>query len=216
MLSVSLLTLGSPEQLTGGYLYHRRMADLAPAYDAQVRFVSFAPRRFPLPVGEAPSVIRRAQEPPTGILLLDSICAAYAAPWLATRRPTVPLAAILHQPPGGLDFDGVRRKVQQALDNVAYRRTDLLILASEALRDQLPRQLLRGREVVVVPPGRDVAADARDVGDLRRGRRCAFLSVGNWLPRKGILDLLEAFARLPAAQPTTGRPAAIASPYTVP
>jgi glycosyltransferase involved in cell wall biosynthesis len=35
-------------------------------------------------------------------------------------------------------------------------------------------------------------------GDLRYGRRAAFLSVANWLPRKGILELLEAFARLPA------------------
>ena len=40
MLTVSLITLGSPDQLTGGYLYHRRMADLAPAHDARVDFVS--------------------------------------------------------------------------------------------------------------------------------------------------------------------------------
>jgi glycosyltransferase involved in cell wall biosynthesis len=36
------------------------------------------------------------------------------------------------------------------------------------------------------------------VTDLRHGRRAAFLSVANWLPRKGILELLDAFARLPA------------------
>jgi glycosyltransferase involved in cell wall biosynthesis len=36
------------------------------------------------------------------------------------------------------------------------------------------------------------------VQDLRHGRRAAFLTVANWLPRKGILELLEAFARLPA------------------
>ena len=33
MLVVSLVTLGSPEQLTGGYLYHRRMAEAAPDHD---------------------------------------------------------------------------------------------------------------------------------------------------------------------------------------
>jgi glycosyltransferase involved in cell wall biosynthesis len=35
------------------------------------------------------------------------------------------------------------------------------------------------------------------VQDLRDGRQAAFLTVANWLPRKGILELLEAFARLP-------------------
>jgi glycosyltransferase involved in cell wall biosynthesis len=35
------------------------------------------------------------------------------------------------------------------------------------------------------------------VQDLRNGRRAAFLTVANWLPQKGILELLEAFARLP-------------------
>ena len=32
--------------------------------------------------------------------------------------------------------------------------------------------------------------------DLRNGRTAAFLSVGNWVQRKGTLELLEAFARL--------------------
>jgi glycosyltransferase involved in cell wall biosynthesis len=33
---------------------------------------------------------------------------------------------------------------------------------------------------------------------LRAGRRASFLCVGNWTPRKGILDVLDALARLPA------------------
>lgn len=173
------------------------MADLAPAYDSQVRFVSFRPWPFPLPAFEAPAVLRGAQEPPCDVLLLDSICAGYVGPWLLRHRPHLPLAAVLHQPPGGIDSDGVRRKVQQVLDNVAYQRAEVLVLASDALRAEVPSRVLRGREVVVVPPGRDVAGDITDVGDLRRGRRCALLCVGNWVPRKGILDLLEAFARLP-------------------
>ncbi len=34
--------------------------------------------------------------------------------------------------------------------------------------------------------------------DLRAGRKAALLSVGNWVARKGLLDLLEAVAALPA------------------
>jgi len=50
----------------------------------------------------------------------------------------------------------------------------------------------------VVPPGRDVATTvAEPPEDVRRGRRAAFLSVGNWVERKGLLPLLDAFAALP-------------------
>jgi glycosyltransferase involved in cell wall biosynthesis len=49
-----------------------------------------------------------------------------------------------------------------------------------------------------MPPGRDVAPSAGNPpGDLRRGRRMALLSVGNWVARKGLLDLLEAVSMLP-------------------
>ena len=54
------------------------------------------------------------------------------------------------------------------------------------------------RRLRVVPPGRDVAAaPGPPPGDLRRGRRAAFLCVANWVERKGLRDLLDAFARLP-------------------
>ncbi len=39
-------------------------------------------------------------------------------------------------------------------------------------------------------------------GDLRRGRRAALLCVANWIERKGILETLEALARLDAGTAT--------------
>jgi glycosyltransferase involved in cell wall biosynthesis len=79
------------------------------------------------------------------------------------------------------------------------RRADVLIAASDHLADQLVEAGFARSRIRVVPPGRDVAAPPRGpVQDLRNGRGAAFLTVANWLPRKGILELLEAFARLPA------------------
>ncbi|MDQ4024612.1 MAG: hypothetical protein M3217_03840, partial [Actinomycetota bacterium] len=48
-MQISLVTLGDPGTQTGGYLYHRRLADAAAAHDAAVRFVSFPDHPFPLP-----------------------------------------------------------------------------------------------------------------------------------------------------------------------
>jgi glycosyltransferase involved in cell wall biosynthesis len=202
MLSVSLLTLGSPDQLTGGYLYHRRMAALAAANDSELCFVSFAPQPFPLPVFKADAVMRKTRDTNPDVVLIDSIAAQFLSFWLPTHRFPIPLAAILHQQPGGIDHGGLRRLIQVPLDIATYRHASLLVLASHALLGTLPRNLRRGREIAVVPPGRDVATAAVDVGELRQGRRAAFLCVANWVRRKGILELLEAFASLPPGSAT--------------
>ena len=104
MLVVSLVTLGSPEQLTGGYLYHRRMADAAASHDARIDFVSARTGRNPLSAARG------------DVILVDSIAAAQVAPWLWARPYGRPLGAILHQPPGGIDHGAFRRVAQQALD----------------------------------------------------------------------------------------------------
>jgi glycosyltransferase involved in cell wall biosynthesis len=138
------------------------------------------------------------------VVLLDSIAAAFVGPWLRARRYALPpLVGILHQPPGGIDHAGTRRVVQAVLDRRAYRYAARLLVASADLAQSLraagmPEHLLR-----VVPPGRDPATDpVPPPGDLRAGRSAAVLSVGNWMARKGLLDLLEAVALLPAGAVT--------------
>lgn len=202
MLAVSLVTFGSPEQLTGGYLYHRRMAELAPRHGAHVDLLAVPPLPFPLPAALAGRVLGRAAQ--ADVLVVDSIAAAFVAPWYLFRRPppeprpSPALAAMLHQPPGGIDHGWPRRSAQAALDRVLYRRCDLLMLASETLTAEMS-----GFPTVVVAPGRDVAAAPSGPPiDLRDGRQAALLSVGNWVARKGTLDLLDAFGRLPTGLAT--------------
>lgn len=181
---VSLLTRGSPDQLTGGYLYHRRMADLAPAHGAGVEFV---------PVEWLANPFTRA----TGdVVVVDSIVAARVLRW---GLPARPLAAIIHQPPGGIDGGSARRIVQAVFDRRLYRRCTLLLAASDALRDALigPPNNLSASRIKVVPPGRDVAPPPSVPATAVRGdAELVFLSVGNWMARKGTLELLEAFARV--------------------
>jgi Glycosyl transferases group 1 len=200
MLAVSLVTLGSPDQLTGGYLYHRRMAELARAHDACLDLLALPALPFPLAAAATGRVLGRAAD--ADVLVVDSIAAAFVAPWRPLRRPPTeigrsrphqPLAAMLHQPPGGIDHGWPRRAVQAALDRALYRRCDVLMLASETLSAELS-----GFPTAVVAPGRDVAAAPSGPPiDLRQGRQAALLSVGNWVARKGTLDLLYAFGRLP-------------------
>jgi glycosyltransferase involved in cell wall biosynthesis len=193
-LLAALVTLGDPATLTGGYLFHRRLAERAPAHAARLEFVSFPERPFPLAVLDGPRVIRALDRLAPDVVVLDSIAAAF----MAFVSPRQPMLGMLHQPPGGIDYGPLRTFVQAALDRRAYRHLRRMLVASESLA-----QAFRREHVHVVPPGRDVAVEVGpSPGDVRRGRRASFLCVGNWVERKGILSLLEAFARLAEREAT--------------
>ncbi len=194
-VSISLITVGDPRSLTGGHLYQRRMAELAPACDARLTFISFPPGVFPLPSVHGRRVLRAVAARRPDVILIDGIAAAYLAPY--RTPPGVPVAGMLHQPPGGMDHGPVRTRVQAALDRRTYRRATRLLVSSALLAEQVAAQGFA--DVVVVPPGRDVLRrEAQGPSrDLRGGARAALLCVANWQPRKGILELLDAVAALP-------------------
>ena len=198
MLTICLLTLGDPGRMTGGYLYHRRMADAAAGHNAQVLFGSFPIYPFPLPALRAATVVRGMRAIGADVVLVDSIAAAYLAAWLATHRLDRPLAASIHQPPGGIDHRPIRTRAQAVLDRATYRRARRLLVASDDLAETFVASGFADRQVRVVAPGRDVAAASPGPAtDLRGSRRVALLFVGNWVARKGLLDVLEAVAALP-------------------
>jgi glycosyltransferase involved in cell wall biosynthesis len=195
-MRISFVTLGDPRKQTGGYLFHRRLAEAAPRHGAEMTFVSFPERPFPLPLLSGRAVMAGALV--SDVVVLDSIAAGFAAPWL--RGAESPIVGMLHQGPGGIDHGWVRTRLQARLDRRAYRRMRVLLVASESLAETL-----RGlhRDIRVVPPGRDTATTVDPkVTDLRRGREVAFLCIGNWIERKGIVELLDAFAALPATAGT--------------
>jgi glycosyltransferase involved in cell wall biosynthesis len=193
-LRLALLTLGDPRQRTGGYRYHRIMAAAAPEHRANVRFRSLPAVPFPTPALAAGHVLRRAAQGSDAVLL-DSIAAAYAAPWISRIRS--PVIGVIHQAPGGMDRGRVRRWLQARLDVLAYRSAVGFVVASESLADELVARALPPAAVRVVPPGHEVPVAPGGKLELRRGRAASLLCVANWLPRKGILELLDAFARLP-------------------
>src|ERR687883_1246461 len=131
-LVAALLTLGDPNTLSGGYLFHRRLADLAPEEEARLAFASFPVRPFPLAIADAPRVFRLPQVLAADVLVLDSIAAAFAGPFLSLRPPRAPLVGMLHQPPGGIDYGPPRSSLQAVLDRLAYRRARRGVLPAHA------------------------------------------------------------------------------------
>ena len=193
-LRLSLVTLGDPGRQTGGYRYHRKMARAASTYGSAIRFRSIPDIPWPLPIAPSARTLRAATVRSDAILL-DSLVAAFAAPWI--RRSSVPVIAVLHQAPGGVGHGRVRTVAQRALDRSAYRHANGFIAAGQDLVDTLRRSGVPDERIRFVPPGCDLPLDHGPPLDLRRGRDVAVLCVANWTPTKGIVELLNAFASLP-------------------
>jgi glycosyltransferase involved in cell wall biosynthesis len=198
-LLIALLTVGDPRRLSGGYYYPLRMAEAAPRHAARINFVSLPARPWPWAAATGPAALHRARQVRADVVLLDSIAAAAMAPALNASDGEPPLMAILHQPPGGIDSGPALSALRAAADRRAYLHARHLFIASEALREQLLAAGMASHRMSVVPPGCDPgpAPSGQDRLELRQGRSMALLCIGNWLPRKGIHDLLEAVAMLP-------------------
>jgi glycosyltransferase involved in cell wall biosynthesis len=193
-LRLALLTLGDPNRLTGGHRYNAMMAAAAPLHGAAIRSRSLPPGAWDHGALAAAVAVHGAARGVDG-LLLDSLVAAPAAPWIA--RAAAPVVSVVHQAPGGVDHGRARSMVQRALDLAAYRRSAGVIVSSDGLAETLLGARVPAELIRVVPPGCDVpAADGAPL-DLRRGRLAAVLCVANWSPSKGIIELLDAFATLP-------------------
>src|SRR5438552_1125112 len=87
-LLVNLVTLGDPRKLTGGYLYHRRLADLAAPHAARLDFVSVRERVFPRAILDGRAVARRRScASATGSNARASSTCSKRSPGSTTPRP---------------------------------------------------------------------------------------------------------------------------------
>ena len=179
-MQVLLLTRGSPEQLSGGHLYHQAMAAAAARHGASVRFATASSWHPP---------------PPADVVVIDSLVAAGSVPWTVGRRRR-PFVAVVHQRPGGVDGRSWRRWLHRHLDGLVYRRCDAVVAVSPALAGELERRWhVDAARVHVIEPGCDVPVGP-SADPVRPRQGVTFLCVANWLPNKGILGLLDAFAPL--------------------
>jgi glycosyltransferase involved in cell wall biosynthesis len=159
------------------------MADAAAAHGAIVTF--------------AQESLRWSPDRPSDVVVVDSIAAWRMLPAVVRWRRRIPFVAIVHQVPGGTDRPRLMRAATGRLDRAVYRRCRRVIVASRTLeRCLLDDHGFAPADVVVVEPGCDLPP-ARPRHGMRAGRGAALLSVANWHPNKGVVQLLDAFSALP-------------------
>lgn len=179
---VSLLT-SAEDTVTGGHLYNRRMVGQAARHGVLMETVRLS-RNFDL---------RSVR----GQVVVDSLVAsAVSAALPGGDHP--PLTALVHQVAGGVAGARRLRRAQRLADLAFYRRCDLVIAASPYLGEELVAAGIPERRITIVEPGHNLTRGPSSSSvDMRAGRKLAVLNVANWLPNKGIIDLLDAVDRIP-------------------
>ena len=176
---VSLLTSGDGTAVTGGHMYNRHMVEGAAQHGFHIEVVQ----------------VNRPFDPRTvqGQVVIDSLVAWEAALRLGGAG-LPPLAALVHQVAGGVYGPRALRLARRLADLALYKRCDLVIAASTFLGQELVSAGIPRDRIRIIPPGSNLPGDetVHAPHQLRLGRRLAILNVANWVPNKGILELLDA------------------------
>jgi glycosyltransferase involved in cell wall biosynthesis len=183
-MDLLLLTAPAPrDEITGGHRYNGEMVARAASHGARVRPVPLGGRTLPARAVAARRALRAAGG--ADAVIVDSIV---AAPFAFAGRAGPRLVGLAHQIPSAVAASPLDR-VGGALARVTYGRCALVIAVSPWVSARLR---LGDVPRAVVEPGVE-ARRPLGAGDPKR-----ILCVANWLPHKGVLELVEAFARLRA------------------
>lgn len=191
-LRVAFVTVGDTSRLTGGYLYHARVLAGLEKLGCEVEEV--------VPCGASFEEQEAAGDfalDPSGfdVVVVDMLARVVAALHVGTWRKSLPVVAMVHELPGVAAPENAagERPFEDALLQV-----DLVLTVSAHGRSILESRGVPPNRVRVVPPGFDgltgtEPALSRSATGGGPGSAARALCVAQWVPRKDILGLVEAW-----------------------
>ena len=182
--------------LTGGNLYDRMLAETLRERGHEVTIREFA--------GDGVATMPEGL-PPHAVLQDELLHRVFLRENLAWRGLRPRVLALVHHPQSSEPERGEAQRRRLRNEEGAYLRTVDGVLSPSRASVEAARQLA-GRKLpaVVAPPGRDRLAGGAlpalpDSGEIRAkaGGRLRAAFVGNLIPRKRLLELLEGLAAVP-------------------
>ncbi|MDQ3864606.1 MAG: glycosyltransferase family 4 protein [Actinomycetota bacterium] len=190
-MRLAFITVGDTGRKTGGYLYNERVISGLRQRGLEIEEV--------VACGAAPDEQRRAA-PRLGsmfdpsrfdTIVVDALARIAVAPHLDRWQSLRPVVALVHELPSVAG--GSKTVARESLYEEPLLRADRLVAVSGHGRDLLQRRGVSFGRIHVVPPGFDGVPVDDGSHTLRDGPVRA-LCVAQWIPRKGILPLVEAWA----------------------
>jgi glycosyltransferase involved in cell wall biosynthesis len=186
---VAFVTVGDTNRLTGGYLYNARV--IAALREVGVEVGEIVPcGASPEEQGEAARRLETNLDVRAfDVIVVDALARIVCAPHLDCWQEERPVVAMVHELPSvAQDGDAVSREHEAPL-----LRSDRLISVSSHGASILEERGIPAARIRVVPPGFDRFPPASGLSLSVRDGVVRALCVAQWIPRKGILDLLRAW-----------------------
>lgn len=186
--TIAFLTVGDPNRLTGGYLYHREVFRRWRAQGHRVDEIVLGPADVAGQLAAAPYVGAWVGVDRYDAIIIDALARAVVAPWLEHWRTRRPLLALIHELPAVAGASDPReREWEQAL-----LRTHILVTVSD---DGAATLIARGADpnrLVVASGGCDRLLPLLPTNCTREP---LIIAVGQWIPRKNLANLVRAWGR---------------------
>jgi glycosyltransferase involved in cell wall biosynthesis len=189
VMHVAFVTVGDTSRLTGGYLYNARV--LAALRERGVAVDEIVPcGASPEEQEEAAPRLGSLLDPRRfDVVVVDALARIVCAPHLDRWRRERPVVAMVHELPSvAAPKARLEREYEEPL-----LRADRLISVSEHARSILHNRGVPAARIRVVPPGFDRLPKRGGDKPPVRGTAVRALCVAQWIPRKGILDLVRAW-----------------------
>jgi glycosyltransferase involved in cell wall biosynthesis len=182
---VAFITVGETGRKTGGYLYNARVVRGLRGRGMEVEEI-VACGASP---GEQRAAARRFAFDPSmfDVVVVDALARIVVAPHLDLWRTIRPVVALVHELPG---VAGDKPDHEREYEEPLLRADRIVVVSGHGRSVLLSRGVSAGR-IRVVPPGFDnVTARGPSAGSVDPLRA---LCVAQWIPRKNILTLVEAW-----------------------
>jgi glycosyltransferase involved in cell wall biosynthesis len=190
-MRIAFVTVGDTGRLTGGYLYNARV--LAALRERGVAVEEIVPcGASPREQEETAARLGSVLDPRCfDVIVVDALARIACAPHLDRWREERPVVAMVHELPSvaaAEDASDKEREYEEPLLGV-----DRLISVSRHGGSILENRGAPSGRIRVVPPGFDRFPAGGGAPSPVRGGTVRALCVAQWIPRKGILDLVQAW-----------------------
>lgn len=204
-MDIGLVIYNDLDTLTGGYLYDKQLVTHLRAKGHTVSIIAVPMRPYLRRLGDNldPELGRQLRSASFDVLLQDELC--HPSFFLRNRRlrqqARYPVVAIVHQ----VLSDEPRRSWQNTLYRLPEKHylagVDGFVFNSRTTRETVARLVGRTIPGVIASPAGDRLKEWCDLtgleGRVAHPGPLRLLFLGNVIPRKGLLPLLEALAAIP-------------------
>lgn len=184
-MRLAFVTVGESSRRTGGHLYNARVLDGLRERGVEVEEISACGESPEAQRESAPSLDERLAPEEFDVIVVDALARIVCAPRLDRWRERAPVLAMVHELPSVARSDENERPYEEPL-----LRVDRLVCVSRHGAGILQSRGVAGENIHVVEPGLD-RSSARKPGAGAGAPRV--LCVAQWIPRKGVLELVEAW-----------------------